>query len=482
MSLAALVARGLSLQLIARFVSLVLALVSISVTVRYLGLAEYGVLTTVVVFSGLFDAFGDVGLSTVTVRRVTTGRGSLERLVGLNLGISIFYAIPLWLIATATGWSIYQGRPDVQLGIAIVSSGLIIKAIQTCFNPVYEVVIKFGVLAFSDISSRLLSVLLMLLAVQYDAGLVAFFGLQVLPFAVRLLIVIVVVHRRGHFRPVFARGEAADLLREGFPLALVNLVAILYFRVDGVLLSLLSDVTQVGAYGLAYRLVSNLGMLGAVFVNTVFPTMTRAFGEGKEVFTRRVRRYVEVMLLIALPAAIFGPVMADELIALVASEEAVGVASTVTQLLLMATAASLLNVMLAQALVAAHQQRFLLRVSIIALLVNVVINVALAPELGAAGAGIALLMSESLSLVLAFWRLRSVSGVLLPVGFVMRTLPSLVVTMMVWWPVRHLPVLIVLTILAMTYFLAVALMGPLRISELRVLIGHKAAPSSESEQ
>src|SRR5664279_2901231 len=115
-------ARGFSIQLAGRGLSLVLSVVSIALTVRYLGVGRYGVLTATVVFSGLFDAFADIGLATITIRRATAAKDTLEHLVGLNLGASITYVVPLWVVTTGAGLVAYAGRPQYQLGVAIAVS------------------------------------------------------------------------------------------------------------------------------------------------------------------------------------------------------------------------------------------------------------------------------------------------------------------------------------------------------------------------
>src|SRR3954452_17523568 len=105
--MASLVMRGLMIQLVGRGVGLVLSVVTLTLTVRYLGASDYGVLVTVVAFAGLFETFVDLGVGTLIVRRVAGGSDSLERLVGLNLAMSFVYAGPLWLLATTAGILVY---------------------------------------------------------------------------------------------------------------------------------------------------------------------------------------------------------------------------------------------------------------------------------------------------------------------------------------------------------------------------------------
>ena len=74
--------------------------------------------------------------------------------MGLNLSLSLVYAIPVWIAATGSGFLVYSGRPQIQLGIAIVATGLVFRVISTCFVPIYETAVQFGAIAVSDVTSR----------------------------------------------------------------------------------------------------------------------------------------------------------------------------------------------------------------------------------------------------------------------------------------------------------------------------------------
>ena len=70
------IARAVLLQLCGRVVGIVISFAQLYLTVRYLGPASYGLLVMVIVFVGVFEAFTELGVGTVIVRRVTAGQPS----------------------------------------------------------------------------------------------------------------------------------------------------------------------------------------------------------------------------------------------------------------------------------------------------------------------------------------------------------------------------------------------------------------------
>ncbi|HEV3360219.1 MAG TPA: oligosaccharide flippase family protein, partial [Pseudonocardiaceae bacterium] len=260
------IARGVVVQVAARVIGLPLSLVSLVIATRYLGLHGYAVLTTAVVFVGLFDTFTDVGVGTVIVRRVA-GRenASLPRLVGINLTFSLGYAIPLAIAAAIAGFFAYPGQVSVQIAVLIVSSGLVFDALSSCLNPVFDVHVRYSAVASAEFGGRLITLLASVLVVFTNAGLLAMCAVQVLPNLIRLVVLTHAARKLVALRLIRAGKETLRLLRESVPFALIMLIAIVYWRADGVLLSLLSDSTQIAAYGIAVQLAFNLAVIPQVF-------------------------------------------------------------------------------------------------------------------------------------------------------------------------------------------------------------------------
>jgi O-antigen/teichoic acid export membrane protein len=468
---ARLVLRGLTVQLVGRVVGLVVSLVTLTLTVRYLGASDYGLLVAVVAFAGLFDSFVDLGVGTVIVRRVSGGTGSMERLVGINLSITLIYAIPLWALATVSGLVVYADRPTLQLGIAIVALGVVCRAISICFHPIYETAVRFGALTVSEVISRVAALALTIVLIQHEAGVVALMSTQVIAPLIALIVLLVVSRRRGRFVPRFERREAFELLRQGLPLATLEVVAVIYYRVDGVLLSVLSSSEQVGAYGLAYRVASNAAIVGSLFGNSVLSTMARAWAEGRHAFNAVVSRSLNFMLLCATPLVVFGIALGPAVVELIASESYTDSAGRATQLVFAATAVGYINVVLSYALIAAHKQRYLVIASPIALVFNIVLNLALVPSHGAEGAGIALVCTEiCAALAAGIWLYRA-TRYPIPLRFVARLLLPVALSVAALWALQHEPVLLRILVLGAVYAVSVLVAGPVRVSEVKALMG-----------
>ena len=261
------------------------SVVSVAMTARYLGPGRYGQLTIAVVFIGMWTSFADLGISTVIVRRVTAGRGDLERLVRVNSGLSLMYCVPLAALAAGTGLLVYHD-PDVRVMLVMLSGYLLMLTMTTCFEPVFLATVRFSAVAISDVASRLgtLAMVAWLVAVRGDV--IWFAAAQLIPFALQLLIQGIAAGRQISVRPAFSLPEAADLLRETLPLAGIAVMAIVFWRADGVILSLVSTHSEVGVYGLAYTIAFNTVVVSTFFLKSTLSTATELFARD----VTRIRR------------------------------------------------------------------------------------------------------------------------------------------------------------------------------------------------
>ncbi len=415
------IAHAFSIQLICRALGMVASVVSVSITARYLGPGRYGQLMVAVAFIGMWTAMTDLGITTVIVRRVTSGRGELERLVRVNSGLSLVYCIPLAVIAAVTGWLIYRDA-DVRVMLVVLSGRLLMLTMRTRFEPVFLSTVRFSAVAISDVAGRLGTLAMVAWLVTTHADVVWFAVAQLIPPALALAIQGAAAARHISLRPVFSAAESVDLLRESLPLMGVAVIGILYWRADGVILSLLNTHAEVGVYGLAYIVAFNTEALSVFFQKSTLSTATGLYARDVGAYVAFLRRSVELMSFLAFPVAVVGALLAGPLIELFGDHDFVDRGAPTLALLLVAAALRFVTGTLGQGLFACHEQRFFFGLFIATLVVNVALNLALDGRFGAVGAGISLVCTELFGLGLATWRLGRHCGYRTPVAFLARLL------------------------------------------------------------
>lgn len=382
-----------------RIIGLFLTLLQIKLTVNHLQPSGYGLLTTATLFIAAFGAWTELGLGSIVVRRVSGAGQDLEKTVGWVMSISLVLMAPLLVAVNLTGWFLYQAEPRVVLGIAILSLGLAATSWSSCYTPVAQVKNKFLVYAAADVGSRMLSLSVVVFAFLNNGSIAWFFVAALMPSIVKLVCMELWGRRVGRFRPEWDRTEMLRLVRETLPMTYIFLVAVLYFTIDGILLSKLSTLEQVGSYGLSYKIAGNLTVVGQAAAAVMSARFAADAAESSADFASTLRSTLRLMLLIAFPVAMFIGPLSPDVIRFVGSEDMVQLAARPLAIICVAVAIGMVLMVITVALLNAHMQSFLAKFSTANLGLNIILNVILIPHWGAVGAAVALVVSEVSGLV-----------------------------------------------------------------------------------
>lgn len=462
------IAHAVSVQLVCRVLGMLASVFSVAMTARYLGPGRYGQLTIAVAFIGMWTSLADLGTGTVVVRRVTSGRGELERLVRVNSALSLVYCVPLAALAAAAGLLVYRDA-DVRIMLVVLSGQLLMLTLTTRFEPIFQTTVRFSAVALSDVASRLATLGAVAWLVTTRQGVIWFAVAQLIPPALQLLIQGIAAGRHVTLRPAFVPREAADLLRESLPLLGVMVIGVLYWRADGVIVSLVSTHAEVGVYGLAYTVAFNTEALSVFFLKSTLSTATSLFSRDVSAFAGFLRRSVELMSFLAVPVAVVGALLAGPLIKLFGDQDYVSRGTPTLALLFVAVALRFVTGTLGQGLFACHQQRFFFQSFVVSLAFNVTLNLLLDSRFGAVGAAFSLVCTELFGFVLASWWLHRTCGYRTPTSFMLRLLIPVAISVVVALALSGQHVIFVLGAAAIVYLAVNLAIGPVDWSSLATL-------------
>jgi O-antigen/teichoic acid export membrane protein len=222
-------------------------------------------------------------------------------------------------------------------------------------------------------------------------------------------------------------------------------------------------------YGLAFTIAFNTIVVSLVFLKATLSTSTGLFARDVAAFAAFLRRSVELMCFAAFPIAVVGVLLAGPLIEFFGDKAFVARGTPTLALLFVAAALRIVGGTLGQALVASHQQRVLLWLTVATLGLNVALNVALAGRLGAVGPGIALVCTEFFNMMFNTWWLRRRCGYRSPVKFLLRLLVPTAASVVVTLLLSGQHVVLVLAAAAAAYLATSAAVGPVTWSTLASL-------------
>jgi O-antigen/teichoic acid export membrane protein len=299
-SLRRIVAGNTVSQLIGRAVSSVtIVIVSLLIAKRY-GPEGYGDFVKITTYVSFFYLIADFGLNAVYLQRIigvdkaeikTAGK-AWQLLLGLRLVISILLVCAALIILSLIPSGSGQGYTTlVRAGIVMLVPVIIAQAVTTTTNAFFQQMLRYDL---STIALNTGSITMLVVAVMLSLwtsvsgpylGVISVFAGSL---ATAIIALGLVRNRQGTIRPAISLPEFASYMRTGTPLGLALIFNLIYFHSDSVVLTLTRSTSEVGIYGLAYKIFELPLVLPIFFMNAVYPLLL-SYNSQKKIFTRSLQ-------------------------------------------------------------------------------------------------------------------------------------------------------------------------------------------------
>lgn len=418
------VIRGSFLRLGAYLLGTLATLASSAVVIRHLGVVDTGRFITVTAIVMIVATVSDLGLTSVAVREYAArprpeGRRFLRNLLGVRLVIALSGLLAAVLFDALIGY------PSVMvIGTVIAGLGMVGLVLQDGVSIPLQVGLRFGWVASLQLAIQVGAAIEAVLLVVAGAGLLPFFALQ-LPVVVPVLVVTAIIGGRdARLLPSFDIPEWRRMVGKILPYSVTVVLAVVYFQIAQVMVSLLSSASETGYFGVAFRVLVACTLLPGLVASPALPLLARAARDDTERFDYASRRLAETMLLAGCACALalfLGARFAVDVVA----GPGFGPSVDVLRILAVALLGTFVIGGRGYALLSLDSLRAMLIANGIALIVVLACGVPLISAYGATGAGIAMVAAE-LSLALGYeWSLaRHRPGVRLGPGFFLKAVAA----------------------------------------------------------
>jgi len=396
--LLAVVARNSAFVIGFQILTRVLAFAFNVYVVRRLGAAHFGQYSTVMAYVAVFGIFTDLGLAPYSVREMAEDRARTAWLLPNSIAIRSLLSLVVLVVAPLS--AVLLGKEGhVVLGILVASAGQLVWAFQgplECALIARERLDYHAVFTFAE---RLVFWVLGTLALVGGAGFIALILASLTGVVVRsLLSAWVLVRRLGVGRLELNARRWPSLLRAALPFGVSGIAFVLRHRFDTILMSFVLTDQAVGWYNVSLNLLGVLTMLVFSFGQALYPSMARVQVEEPAALARLTRRAFKYLLIVSLPIAVGGTILAERIVVTLYTEEFI-YSARVLQVMLWALPSEFLLSLLGRLANVLHLERGLARVTVINAGITIALDLLLVPTMGAVGAALAFTISRTISLV-----------------------------------------------------------------------------------
>ncbi|HST56326.1 MAG TPA: oligosaccharide flippase family protein [Solirubrobacteraceae bacterium] len=370
-----------------------LSLISAPLLVRHLGIGDFGAYVTITAIVTIVAGVSDVGITSVGVREwavrpVEQRRELMANLLGARLSLTLAGCVGAVAFGVAAG---YGARRLEGIGVACV--GLLMLASYEALGVPLQAELRQGWIALAEVLRQIVQVTCILILIAVGAGLVPLLATAI-PAGLTALALTARVRRDALVRPAIHPRAWWRLLRDTLPFAMASALGVVYLRTTVVITSLVADERQTGYFAAAFRVMEVLIGVPVLLIGALFPVLARAAATDRERLLTATVDTLQVTIasgaLVAVSVAAGAP-LAIEVLVGAHAEPAVDA----LRILGVGLGFSFIGATCQFALLAQREHRAILGINALALLVNLVLTLALAPHHGAHGAALALAISEA---------------------------------------------------------------------------------------
>jgi O-antigen/teichoic acid export membrane protein len=308
-------ARNMILNFLGLALPLIVGVISIPYTIRWLGIDRFGVLSLAWVIVGYFG-FLDLGLGRATTKYVAEalGNGEARKVPGyfwttvlVQAFLGIAGAAILWLVTPDIVDHLLKIPPgllkETRIAFVILACSLPLVLVSASFRGVLEAAQRFDIVNYVKIPSSILNYILPMIGILVGFQLPGILTLLVLSRAITFIVWILLTFKvfpSLKTVPRYDRHSIKPLLSFGGWVTVSNVVSPVLVYLDRFLIGSLISIEAVGLYAAPYEFVMRLGVIPGSLLMTLFPTFS-ALGVGGDrqrseaLFGRSVKYLLIVM-------------------------------------------------------------------------------------------------------------------------------------------------------------------------------------------
>ncbi|MDD5644468.1 MAG: flippase [bacterium] len=395
------IAKNSAVMIAVESINKLLSLLLVIILARYLGDYIFGEYSFVLTMVMLFHVLATFGLDNLAVREVSKNKEKTNLYLSNILILKIF----IWCISFivfAGIISMLNKSAPVNQCLYLAAFIVLAMSLADSFGSIFNAHEKLELKACSLLITKVFLLVLVFLAVSFKKGLQSIILFVLVSEIFRLALSIAIYRLR--INPIslkFHAGLCKSLLSSAFSFALISAIAIIYFKIDIVMLSLLKNDQVVGWYSAAYNLVAALIFIAGAYNLAIYPSLSRDAEKARDLLSFRWKKSVKYLFILSISITVGTLFLADRFIGLFYSKEYYN-AGMALKILIIALPWIFVNSINMQVLYALNMQLKASVIMSICALLNILLNLYLIPRYSYIGASFTTVFAEIINVILCF--------------------------------------------------------------------------------
>ena len=352
-------AKNFTIQTIGKVLTVLVGLVCVAIITRSLGTERFGEYTTAVTFLQFFGVLVDFGLTLTMIVMISEAGVDEARVVGNFFGLRLVSGFLLFSLAPITvlalPWSI-----DVKRAVLVGAFAYFLMGGASMLVGIFQKHEAMWRSSLAELVNRLVLTMLIAIVAFMNVGVVTMVGVSIIANLVWLFMMIRFARPYVRVRPLFEKKIWLDIFSRSWPIAISIIFNLMYLKGDILLLAYFRTQTEVGLYGVAYRVIDILTVIPTMFMGLLLPSLVGAWTNGDhDRFKKRLSRTFDLFMIGIVPIIVGTQIVGTKLIEFIAGKE-YAVGGAVLNVLILATLGVFTSTLFGHLIVALNKQRVMI--------------------------------------------------------------------------------------------------------------------------
>jgi len=365
---------------------------------RYLGVSLFGDYSFVFAFISFFTIVANFGLDVIGIREMSHDIKIAKKIISTSLVLRTILSILAIFLAVITIYFMPVNEV-IERGVILASISLLFYSLSLSCISFFLTKLEMIYFFLSETISKILYAFMIFIVFWKNLGYLALISCYVLMTFFQFLISYYFIKRKIKISWKMDKDIAKYLIKESWPLAIMLILASIYFRIDTIMLNFMKTSADVGYYSAAYTFAQGFTIIATAIAGSLFPLLSKNWKKSRRNFKKILSISVKYISIIAIPISFAFTIRAKEIIPLIYGNQYLSSILSF-QILLWATLLIFFTSLFDNAVISTGRQKLTTIVALTTVIINIMLNFLLIPKYGIEGAAFATVVSEATNVLL----------------------------------------------------------------------------------
>jgi len=393
--------QGIGWMFFTKIAGMVISFLTTAYIARNLGPTNYGELSYAVSFVSIFSFISVLGIDQVLYRDIVKFPEKKNEYLGSALALRL--GASLIAIVLCVSFAFWISPKDVSLFLIFLLSITFIFNSFQIISYEFQADVKSKHISIFAILVTLILNILKVIVIANNKGVLYLAGVLVLESIFYMFGFL--YFRTKIYGTIkewsYNKDVTKSMLKDSWPFMFTSAFALIYSRIDQVIIKNMIGASSVGLYDAAVRLSEVWYFIPTIISSTLFPAIMNAKKVSVESFHKRLKSLALLLFVISVGIALPMTLFAHLIITTVFGAAFAG-ATIILQIYIWSNLFTSLNSVVSYYLIAENFKKTLFFSTFAGMVTNVILNIYLIPIYGMSGAAYATLISYAIPCITAF--------------------------------------------------------------------------------